>query len=187
MESAMMQIASRAVRSARSRWHLLRRDESGSIITFVVFLPVLAGAVAIGVETGQLYRVKRQMQSTADAAALSGAIDSMAAKNLDTITATARYEAQRNGFTHGANGVTVNVANPPASGPNSGNANAVEVTITKTTGFSIGAALLNASLSSFDIKARSVAAPGTYTVSSTSTTTSSNGEACMIALSPNNE
>jgi len=54
-------------------------------------------------------------------------------------------------------------------------------------GFSIGAALLNASLRNFSIKGRSVAAPGTYTVSSTTTTTASNGEACLLALSPNNE
>jgi len=183
----MMQIASRVVRSAHTRWHRLRRDESGSIITFVVFLPVLAGAVAIGVETGQLYRVKRQLQTTADAAALAGAIDSMAAKSPTTIIATAKYEAQRNGFTDGVNGVTVTVVNPPASGPNASNTNAVEVTIRKTMGFSIGAALLNASLRNFSIKGRSVAAPGTYTVSSTTTTTASNGEACLLALSPNNE
>jgi Flp pilus assembly protein TadG len=177
----MMPTASRVVRSVRTRWHNLGRDQSGSILTFVVFLPVLAGAVAIGVETGQLYRIKRQMQTTADAAALAGTIDSMAAKSADTIIATAKYEAQRNGFTDGMNSVTV------AVNTNTGTLNAVEVTITKTTGFSIGAVLLNGSLASFDVKARSVAAPGTYTVSSTTTSSASNGEACMLALSPNSE
>ena len=36
--------------------------------------------IAAGVETGQIYRTKRQMQGAADAAALAGSIDRIAAK-----------------------------------------------------------------------------------------------------------
>ncbi|MFI5030217.1 MAG: pilus assembly protein TadG-related protein [Reyranellales bacterium] len=182
----MMQIASRAVRSALSAWHRLRRDESGSVITVLAALPVLAGAVAIGVETGEVYRVKRQMQVSADAAALSASVDMMNGKGLPTATTTAQYEAGRNGFTNGVNGVTVSVA-APTSGSYAGTTNAVQVTIQKSMGFSIGSALLNGSLSNFTISASAVGAPGSNTVSTTTTTTASNGEGCMIALTPNNE
>src|SRR4051812_12070303 len=112
MESAMMQIASRVVRSARTLGHRLGRDEAGSVLTILTILPVLAGAVAVGVETGQLYRLKRQMQVSADAAALSASIDLMGGKDMTTATPAAKYEAQRNGFTDGTNGVTVTVSAP---------------------------------------------------------------------------
>ena len=71
----MMRGASRAFRSARLTWQRLLKDERGSVLAFFVAIPVVAGTVAVGVETGQLYRIKRQMQGAADAAALAGAID----------------------------------------------------------------------------------------------------------------
>ena len=182
----MMQIASRMVRSACSAWDRLRRDESGSVLTVLATLPVLAGAVAVGVETGELYRVKRQMQVSADAAALSASVDLMNGKTMTQATATGQYEAQRNGFANGVNGVTVTVA-APTSGAYASTTNAVQVTIQKSMGFSIGSALLNGSLSNFNISASAVGAPGSTTTTTTTTTTASSGEGCMLALTPNNE
>ena len=180
----MMQAALRVVRGARSHWQRFNRDERGSLLALLAVLPILAGAVAIGIETGQLYRMKRQMQSSADAAALAGAIDRMAGKNNTTITGTAQYEAGRNGFTNGASNVTVTVNAPPTSGPNTATTGAVEVIITKTTGMSLGAVLLNwlgGSSNTFDMRARSVAAQGAYT------TTSDSSEGCLVALTTANE
>src|SRR5690242_9806672 len=114
----MVQFASRVVRALCNRWQRLVSDDKGSVIAFLAVLPVLAGAVAIGIETGQLYRVKRQMQGAADAAALAGAIDRIAGKTSAIVTATGKYEAQRNGFTDGTNGIVVTVNAPPTSGPN---------------------------------------------------------------------
>src|SRR6185369_13444761 len=111
----------------------LRLDDSGSVVTILVALPVLAGAVAIGVETGELYRIKRQMQSAADAAALAGAIDSMASRT-SSITTDAKYEAQRNGFTDNGDTVKVTVNAPPLTGPNVSTNNAVEAIVQKKVG-----------------------------------------------------
>lgn len=175
----MTQLASRVIHGTRKQWQRLTGDDKGSMIALLAVLPVLAGAVAIGVETGQLYRVKRQMQASADAAALAGAIDRMAGKTTTVIGTDAKYEAQRNGFTDGSNGVVVTVNAPPTSGTNTTTTGAVEVIITKTTGFSLGAVLISwmgGTPASFDIRARSVAAQGSVT----STTTSY--EACMVAL-----
>ena len=175
----MMHLASRALSGARKQWQRLGLDDRGSAIAFLAVLPVLAGAAAIGIETGQLYRVKRQMQSSADAAALAGAIDRMAGKNLTIITATAKYEAQRNGFFDGASNVVVTVNAPPSAGANVSTTGAVEVIITKTMGFSLGAVLVNwlgGTPATFDMRARSVAAQGSIA----STTTSYEG--CMVAL-----
>src|SRR3954452_10496801 len=109
----MMHAASRMLRTTCNHLRRLHRDESGSGRALLAVLPVLAGAVAIGIETGELYRVKRQMQSSADAAALAGAYDRVAGKSTTVIQANARYEAQRNGFTNGVNSVVVTVNAPP--------------------------------------------------------------------------
>jgi Flp pilus assembly protein TadG len=178
MESAMVRIASRVLRDARRQWRRLIRDDKGSIVALAIWFPILAGAVAIGVQTGELYRVKRQMQSAADDAALAGAVDSIAGRT-SAITTDAQYEAQRNGFTNGGT-VTVTVNTPPSSGPNVRTQNAVEVIIQKQVGFGIGAALLG-STNSFTMTARSVAAQGTYT------STTSSAEGCLVAMTPNNE
>jgi Flp pilus assembly protein TadG len=171
----MVRGVSRAFRTARMTWRRLWRDESGSVMSFLVVVPVLMGAVAVGVETGELYRTKRQMQSAADDAALAGSIDRLAGKNNTTITATARYEAQRNGFQDGVNSVSVTVNAPPTSGSNVSTAGAVEVVITKPQSLTFGAAL------NFTMRARSVAAQGSYS------STTSSPEGCLVALTSANE
>jgi Flp pilus assembly protein TadG len=179
----MMQSASRVALAARNHWRSLARDEKGSALALLAVLPVLAGVVAIGIETGELYRVKRQMQGSADAAALAGALDRIAGRTT-SIQNDSKYEAQRNGFTDGVNGVTVTVNAPPTSGSNMTTTGAVEVIITKTASFSLGAVLINwlgGTAGSFTMKARSVAAQGTYSSSTTSY------EACMVALTTGNE
>src|SRR5476649_705368 len=98
----MSRVFSRTLSVARSGWRHFRRDENGSVLAYMVVIPVLAGALAIGVETGQLYRVKHQMQSASDAAALAASVDLIANPNNTTgAAADARYETQRNGFTNG--------------------------------------------------------------------------------------
>jgi hypothetical protein len=119
------------------------------------------------------------MQGSADAAALAGAFDRLGGKSNTIIEANAKYEAQRNGFTDGVNSVVVTVNAPPTSGSNMTTTGAVEVIITKTQTFSLGAVLINwlgGSTAGFTMRSRSVAAQGTYTQSSTSY------DGCMVAL-----
>jgi Flp pilus assembly protein TadG len=169
----------RPIRVMCARLRRLGQNESGAVLAFLVAIPVLAGTLAIGIETGQWFRVKRQMQNAADAAALAGSIDRTAGKNNTAIEATARYETQRNGFTHGAGNVVVTVNAPPTSGANIATAGAVEVIMTKAIGFSFGAALHNwmgQSSTGFTMRVRSVAAQGTVT------TTTGSAEGCLVAL-----
>jgi Flp pilus assembly protein TadG len=188
----MLSAISRRLSAARILWRRLGLNDCGSITTVLVAVPVIAGTVAIGVETGQLYRVKRQMQAAADSAALAGTVDKVAGKPDNTITSDARYEAQRNGFTHGSNGINVAVNTSPSGSPNASTAGAVEVVITKTQTFSLASALLGqANNSGFTMRARSLAAQGSNTVSSTTTgpvtTSTTSTEGCIIALTPANE
>lgn len=146
-----------------------------------------------------MYRTKRQMQGAADAAALAGSVDRTNGSTA-TITASARYEAQRNAFQHGVNGVSVTVNAPPTSGANVATPGAVEVIVTKTQGFSLGAVLASAlgvTSSNFTMRTRSVAAQGTYTVTAatttttttnvTTTTSTSSADGCLVALTTDAE
>jgi Flp pilus assembly protein TadG len=181
----MMRGASRAFRSARLTWQRLLKDERGSVVAFFVALPVIAGTLAVGVETGQLYRTKRQMQGAADAAALAGTVDKM--NGGTDVTATALYEAQRNGFQNGVNGVTVTVTSPPTSGTYAGNSSAVEVSIRKNNNkYSLAAVLSSTLGNAFTMSSRAVAASTTSTSyqdqTVTTTTSTSSADGCLLAL-----
>src|SRR5579871_3223367 len=134
----MLRNTLRSLKVAFAKGRTLGRDQAGSVVSMLAVIPVIAGTVAIGVETGELYRTKRQMQSAADDAALAGSLDRINGQNSTTITTDARYETQRNGFTNGVKNVSVTVNSPPLTGPNVNTAGAVEVIVTKTMTFDFG-------------------------------------------------
>ena len=165
---------------------------------YAAAIPLFAGVVAVGAETGTFYTQKRQMQNAADAAALSASIDKFAnpSINPDALNSSANSAAQRNGFSNGANNVSVTVNSPPKSGPNIGTAGAVEVIIQKSAQSFIFGNVLNSFLgqrsgSPFSLTARAVAARSSYTktgqTTTPTTTTTTSYEACMAALTPNAE
>lgn len=187
----MQRVFSRKFAAMRARACKFGRDEAGSVATFLIAVPVLAGTVAVGVETGEFYSIKRKMQSAADAAAIAGSYDRINGAT-SSITTDGQYAAQRNGFTNGSNGVTVTINVPPTSGGYTTNTTAVEAIITQTKSFSLGGVIFNwlgKSNNGFTMRARTVAAQGSYTNSSTNTTTTSSTtqEGCIVALTTGNE
>lgn len=162
----------------------LSRNESGGMVLVAAMLPLLLGTAAIGLETGQLYMTKRRMENAADAAALAGSFDRLAGKTNATITSTALYEAQRNGFQNGVNNVSITVSAPPTSGPNASVPGAVEVVITKPIGLTFGPAferLLGFNVTNVSMVSRAVAAQSSYTSDTLSP------EGCFVALTTANE
>ena len=182
---------SRAMSVVQSVFRRLQGDEKGSVLAYMVVVPALAGALAIGVETGSLYLTKHKMQSATDAAALAASVDLIAnANNTTGAAADALYETQRAGFTNGVNNVNVSVNVPPSSGPNMANQNAVEVIATKTQSLSFGSVLnswLGRPSTGYTLKSRSVVVPIASTTTTTTTTTSVSSVGCIVALTPNNE
>ncbi len=113
----------RAVRKA------LGSADGQALILFALGLAGFAGLVAMSVDVGNLLYQRRATQGAADAAALAGVGAIIAGGNSAAAIAEARNYAAKNDGGGTGSAVTVNV--PPASGPSAGNANAVEVIITR--------------------------------------------------------
>jgi Putative Flp pilus-assembly TadE/G-like len=148
--------------------HLARlvRDRRGALLaTTAAALPVIAGFAGLGIEVGMWYSDKRDLQTAADAAALSGAFERVRG-NPSGLQGAARYEAQRNGFAIGGPN-TIHVNNPPLAGSRAGETTAVEVVLTRPHKLLFSTLMLSADV---DITARSTAAVDTT------------GEACVLAL-----
>jgi hypothetical protein len=94
--------------TAKSAPRRLLRDTRGTTLVLVaLMITALIGFTGLGVETGLWYAIKRQNQSAADVAALSGAFELLAGQGSG-LTATQVYpnicgfaqrDATRNGFT----------------------------------------------------------------------------------------
>jgi hypothetical protein len=109
--------------------HSLWRDRRASYsVVSALLLPVLTGFTALGTETGLWFYTHQNMQSAADGAAFSAAVARVRGNDV-SFQSEARAVAARYGFVNGNNGTLVSVNRPPLSGPNTGNANAVEVVI----------------------------------------------------------
>jgi Flp pilus assembly protein TadG len=104
------------------------RDRGQALVLIALSLVVLLGFLGLATDVGYLRYMKRRLQAAADAGAIAGASEK---KNGGNYLTAARNDASLNRFTNGTNGVTVTVNNPPASGPNSGNFDYVEVTVSQ--------------------------------------------------------
>jgi hypothetical protein len=147
----------------------LAADRRGAVaITFAIVLPVVVGAVGLGVETGLWYNSKRQVQTAADAAALAGAIERQRGMG-PAVLAAAREGAARNGFEDDGETVVVELYSPPITGPNLGRTTAIEARV-----FRRHAALFSAVLGgeAVTVSGRAVA------------NAAFNGRACVLALDP---
>ena len=143
------------------------RSRGFVLVTMVASAAVLLAIVGLAIDTGCLELLKLRMQTAADAAAVGG-VQEYRMNGSSTVTAAAKADAAANGFTDGANSVTVTVNHPPASGFSTGDRTAVEVIIKQNAGTMFLSAL---GLTSASVQARSVARQGSSTN-------------CMYALDP---
>jgi len=111
-----------------NRLRRFRDDHGGGVAAaFAIALTVMIGFGGAATEIGSWLLTRRAMQGAADAAAVSALVAT--AKGGPDITTQARGVAAQNGWTHGVNGITVTVNQPPSVGNFAGNAQAVEVII----------------------------------------------------------
>lgn len=91
------------------------RDENGqALVLTALTMTVLVAALGLAVDVGMLFRARRQLQTAADAAATSGALQLSYGQSATTAADNA---AAANGAQNGVNGTSVTVQSPPLSGP----------------------------------------------------------------------
>ncbi len=144
----------------------LAGDRRGAVaILFAIMLPVILGFIGLGVEVGSWFLERRTLQTAADTAAISAALEVKAGSAAAVITAAALRDAGRNGYN--AYTGTLTVANPPASGAFAAEADAVEVRVTAPRNLLFSALFAGNGVT---IGVRSVAMA------------TADGEACVLAL-----
>jgi hypothetical protein len=167
------------VRAQLSR--LLRQTDGVTLPLVAAAITALIGFTGLGVETGFWYAIKRQNQSAADVAALSGGFELLAGQTYPDICGFAKRDATRNGFnfqsftcptttpacTSPSSGQMC-ANNPPQLGANAGNNNAVEVILAQQQ----NALFALLSLANVTIDTRAVAVVSIL------------DQSCMLALDP---
>lgn len=104
-------------------------EERGAVLALVtLFVPVLLGILGLVIDNGYLYSLRRDMQTAADATALTAAQEHR--RGNDKYADVAREDAEKHGFKPGS-GVNVDIDLPPKYGPFAGDVNYVEVRIRK--------------------------------------------------------
>ena len=129
------------------------KKEKGQAIYLIVFgIMALVGSAALAIDGGRIYLDRREVQNTADSAALSAALTDCTGSG--DLVVKARAIAAANGFDHNDPDVTVTVNNPPTSGPYTGDSEYYEVVIQTIT--EVGLAQL-VRQGTFPVEARAVA------------------------------
>jgi len=145
------------------------RCRRGSVaIQIGLMMIVVLGMIALGTEITFLMFKHRQMQSAADAAAF-GAGTAIAKGYPVDFRIEADALAAEAGFVNGANGVTITVNRPPASGSHSADQTAVEVIIAQPQTLNL-VTLFRSGL--FNLSVRAVAIQGDL------------GSYCVLGLDP---
>lgn len=107
---------------------IFREDKGQVLVLTALSMILLLGFVALATDVGVLFRLKRNLQTAADAAATAGALYASYGQSASDAAFTA---ASDNGVTDGTDGATVVVNIPPASGPSAGQTGFVEVIASK--------------------------------------------------------
>jgi len=141
-------------------------DRRGVVgILFALAMPVLIGFTALGTEVGLWYLERRNLQTAADVSAIAAAFEVL--NGTGDEASAAEREAVRHGLSLPSGGIQVN--NPPTSGANAGDNDAVEVLLTEPRTPLFAGMFMDGPV---DITARAVARM------------TSSGDACVLALDP---
>ena len=135
----------------------LWRSQRGSVAVHIgLMATAIVGMAALGSEIVFVLYKHRQMQMTADSAALSAS--TALSKGFPTdLNVEARAIAAEAGFVDGVDGVSVTLNHPPASGSNAGVSQAVEVIVAQPQTLYM-ASVFGSGI--FNVGARSVAKAG---------------------------
>jgi len=105
------------------------RGRAGGQVMVLICVSVIAiiGMIAVVTDFSFMQHQKNMMQTAADSAAMAGSEELRYGDQV----AAGKADAASNGYTDGANSVTVTINNPPTSGPNASNTAYVEAIVSK--------------------------------------------------------
>lgn len=110
-------------------WKRLFVDQAGGVMTYAALvIPVLIGAAGLSVDVSSWHLHHKAMRSASDTAAMAGSLE-LVRTDSGQLNAVVIAAAQRNGFEPGVD--TIEINNPPLSGPRAGATDSVEVIITR--------------------------------------------------------
>jgi len=145
----------------------VRNDRGAIAIMFALMMPFILGVIGLGVEAGMWFKDRRELQSIADSASISAAVENAyGASTTSELTAAAQVEANLNGFD--ATKDTIVYVGTPQSGAYIDDADYVEVRLSRTL-----TTIVSQVFKTFD--------PSTIARAVASTT--GDKEACVLALS----
>ncbi|MDH3473337.1 MAG: pilus assembly protein TadG-related protein [Rhodospirillales bacterium] len=153
---------------SRRKFNAFAKDSSGSVFVYTAAsLAVLLGMAGLAVDLGYWYWSQRDMQSAADSAAMSAALEMARGATPAEIETRARDSATLNGYQHGlATLVTIN--RPPAAGVHAGDNNYVEAIVQQDQSGFVSAMVHS----------------GDMTVAARAVATLAGAPSCVIALDP---
>jgi uncharacterized membrane protein len=93
-------------------------NEKGQVLLLAALcMMVLIGFLGLAIDLGLFFRVKRNMQIAADAAATAGALDYYYHQSSASATSAATAAAAQNGVNDGSGGAAVTVSIPRLTDP----------------------------------------------------------------------
>jgi Flp pilus assembly protein TadG len=153
-------------------WECIRKfsnDTSGAVFVYTAAaLAVLLGMAGLAVDVGYWYWSQRDIQSAADSAAMSAALEIARGATPAEIEARARDSASLNGYQHGGGSILVTINRPPASGAYAGDNNYIEAIVQQDQGGFVS----------------SVTHSGDMTIAARAVATLAGAPSCVIALNP---
>lgn len=108
------------------------RESGQALVLLAMSMLALLGFAALATDIGFMFRVRRNMQIAADAAATAAALDYLYYGSKTSAVTAGKAAATANGVTGGTNGATVTINDPPLSGPNTGSAGYFEALVQTT-------------------------------------------------------
>jgi uncharacterized membrane protein len=118
----------RALRRLKKLSKEVVQDIAGGVLIYTALAtPVMIGFTGLAVDAGVWYAGKRNVQSVADSASVAGALE-LVRSGESGVNSAAVQDATTNGY-DSAGGDTIDIYNPPISGPLAGDTSAVEVVV----------------------------------------------------------
>jgi hypothetical protein len=154
--------------SAGKNLNAFAKDSSGTVLMYTAAaLAILLGMGGLAIDLGYWYWSQRDMQSAADSAAMSAALEIARGATPAEIEARARDSATLNGYQHGL-AALVTINRPPSTGFHAGDNNYIE-------------AIVQQDQSGF---VSSMVHSGDMTIAARAVATLAGAPSCVIALNP---